>query len=95
MSRTRVRRRGTWVVLTGTILASLWVGPLGQRLETSRPILAAEARVVVRPGDTLWSIAKRLAPGEDPRPLVDSIAASNRVDPGALVPGRTLVVPAG
>jgi hypothetical protein len=31
--------------------------------------------VVVHEGDTLWSIAERIAPGSDPRNLVDEIAA--------------------
>ncbi len=58
----------------------------------------AEARAervtyVVRPGDTLWSVAEQLAPGEDPRPLVDALARANAVPPGALVPGQVLVVP--
>ncbi len=30
--------------------------------------------VVVEPGDTLWSIAQRAAPGRDVRPLVDDMA---------------------
>lgn len=33
-------------------------------------------RVVVRDGDTLWSIAERLAPNSDPRPVVDAIVAA-------------------
>ena len=33
-------------------------------------------RVVVRPGDTLWSIAARLAPASDPRPVVDALVAA-------------------
>jgi LysM repeat protein len=52
-------------------------------------------QVVVRPGDTLWAIAERVAPTKDPRPLVDAMVAVNNVDPGALVPGQTLLVPAG
>jgi Tfp pilus assembly protein FimV len=32
---------------------------------------------VVRPGDTLWSIARRLQPDGDVRPLVDRLAARN------------------
>jgi hypothetical protein len=48
---------------------------------------------VVRSGDTLWSIAVRQAPGEDPRPVVDSIVRINAVDPGTLVPGRELQLP--
>jgi nucleoid-associated protein YgaU len=48
----------------------------------------------VRPGDTLWSIARGVQDG-DPRPLVDAIQAANRADPGALVPGQVLIIPAG
>jgi hypothetical protein len=33
-------------------------------------------RVVVRQGDTLWSIAERLAPNSDPRAVVDALAAT-------------------
>jgi LysM repeat protein len=54
----------------------------------------AAHRVVVRPGDTLWAIAERVAPGQDPRPVVDAMVAVNNMDPGALVPGQTLLVPA-
>ena len=34
-------------------------------------------RIVVQSGDTLWSIAQRVAPGSDPRPVVDSLAAAH------------------
>jgi hypothetical protein len=47
--------------------------------------------VVVRPGDSLWSIAQRLTPGEDPRPVVDEV---DRARGGApLVPGETILWP--
>jgi nucleoid-associated protein YgaU len=49
---------------------------------------------VVRPGDTLWSIAERLRPGEDPRPLVDAIERANGISAGDLVPGQSLRIPA-
>jgi hypothetical protein len=32
---------------------------------------------VVQPGDTLWSIARRLQPEGDVRPLVDALADRN------------------
>jgi len=41
--------------------------------------------VVAAPGDTLWSIAHRLAPKADPRSVVDALAASHgtsEVHPG-------------
>ncbi|HZP29661.1 MAG TPA: LysM domain-containing protein [Acidimicrobiia bacterium] len=47
--------------------------------------------VVVRPGDSLWSIAERLAPDEDPRPVVDEVQAARGDAP--LVPGETILWP--
>jgi Tfp pilus assembly protein FimV len=54
---------------------------------------AASHRYLVREGDSLWSIASRLQRGSDPRPLMDAIEAANHVAPGALRPGRSLVIP--
>jgi len=55
---------------------------------------AARLSYVVRPGDTLWSIAERVVgPSADPRPLAYAIQRANGVDPGSLVPGQTLVIP--
>jgi Tfp pilus assembly protein FimV len=48
------------------------------------------AVVVVHPGDTLWSIATRLAPDEDPRPIVDALAAAHGT---TLLPGERLRLP--
>lgn len=52
------------------------------------------ATVTVMPGDTLWSIAAEVAPESDPRDVVDAIARLNLVDPGALVVGDELSIPA-
>jgi hypothetical protein len=43
---------------------------------------------VVRAGDTLWSIARAVRPGADPRPIVDALSA--RVPGGVLQPGERL-----
>jgi nucleoid-associated protein YgaU len=95
MARTRVRRRRAVVVLTLAIVAGAWAGPVAEALTGSSARPVSRTTYVVGPGDSLWTIATRLAPGEDPRPLVDAIAAANHVDPGALTPGQSLVVPAG
>jgi len=96
MDRTHVRRRRLVVTLCAALVAGAWAGPVASALGGARePIPAARTSYVVRGGDTLWSIAERLAPGNDPRPLVDAIATANGMDPGALVPGTTLVIPTG
>ena len=91
----RRRRLAALVVVVGLAIAA-WaaLGALGGALTApvrSTPPPAHGATVVeVAPGDTLWSIARRLQPEGDPRPLVDRLAASNG---GAVVrAGDRLVV---
>ncbi|MCX7619445.1 MAG: LysM peptidoglycan-binding domain-containing protein [Acidimicrobiales bacterium] len=45
---------------------------------------------LVRPGDTLWSIAKRVRPSGDLRPIVDELAS--RTGGGPLQPGQRIVL---
>ncbi len=92
----RVRRRRALVV--AVLLLAPPVGLLGGGpLATAGQAPAAAAgrsvgRVyIVRPGDTLWSIAERISPGSDPRPLVDELTASLKGD--QLQVGERLVVP--
>lgn len=78
--RRRAVAAGLVVVLVlgfGVALGMLGGGPLAasERPTPSNPRLAANATYVVQPGDTLWSIARRLRPGVDPRPLVDRLVA--------------------
>ncbi len=49
--------------------------------------------VVVRAGDSLWSIAHAIAPDADPRAVVASLRARNHLVTGAVRPGQRLVVP--
>ncbi|HEY8217176.1 MAG TPA: hypothetical protein VIH82_08580 [Acidimicrobiia bacterium] len=52
---------------------------------------ASSSTVVARPGDTLWAIVSRLAPGEDPRPLVDELVAQRGT--ATLQPGERIRLP--
>jgi Tfp pilus assembly protein FimV len=96
VERTYVRRRRTAAVL-GTALVAVLLSPLGagavRRGEAPDP--PAQRAVVVREGDTLWSIAQQVRPDQDPRVTVQAIVASNGVEPGGLVPGQSLAVPLG
>jgi nucleoid-associated protein YgaU len=96
VTRTDVRHRGRTrlaVILTVSLAGAAWAGPAVRALgggTEHRPV--ARSTYVVQPGDTLWSIAQRLSPGEDPRPVVDALAEANGVRAGDLVQGQALVV---
>jgi Tfp pilus assembly protein FimV len=94
MSRTRVRVR--WGRVTALLASAvLLVGAAGRAAgavaaHRERP---AARTYVVKPGDTLWSIASRAAGrSADPRPLVDAIAGLNGVS-GPLLAGETIRIP--
>ena len=55
--------------------------------------LAGDSTVVVRSGDTLWSIARDVAPEEDPRAVVDAIVELNGLHDVDLLPGAELQLP--
>lgn len=50
--------------------------------------------VTVAAGDSLWSIAERVAPSADPRDVVDAIARLNALDGVAVSAGQQLAIPA-
>lgn len=89
-------RRRVLVAALAAVMVGPWVGPLHDALSGSgaAPLPVSRGTYLVRPGDTLWSVAERLAPGEDPRPLVDAIALANGLDARGLQAGTTLVIPA-
>jgi nucleoid-associated protein YgaU len=75
-------------------LALVWAGPMGEALSGGAAVEpVSRTSYVVRSGDTIWAIARRAAPGHDPRAVVDAILESNGLDAGDLVPGQMLVVP--
>ena len=93
VSRTRVRRRRTTLSVAAALLLSVVLGPVGHAFQAGASVRHPRT-VIVRPGDTLWAIAARSAPGSDPRAIADAMASANGIDPGGLVPGQRLVVPA-
>jgi hypothetical protein len=68
-------------------------GPLtvaGQPVSEIHATLATHTHVIVQPGDTLWSIARRAQPTGDIRPLVSSIEAKRHGRP--LQVGETIQI---
>lgn len=102
----RLTRRGRVVVslllLIGvTLLAGLlWLALGGQaRASSHLPGGAASTRgmlrVVVRPGQTLWSIAVKADPTVDPRIVIGEIIEDNGLTGTTIAVGQTLWVPRG
>lgn len=93
----RLTRRGRAVVVLLSVVLLLTAFSLGRvasqaspTAETTRPLVP----VVVQPGDTLWSVAQRLAPENDPRQVVDQIRRINDLRGSTLQVGQQLLLPA-
>ncbi len=93
------RRR---VVAAALTLAVAWAGVglgsevLGRMTGTDgglSPVGASGEPVsyVVQPGDTWWDLAAAVAPGEDPRPVVDALIEAN--GGAALQVGQRILLP--
>jgi hypothetical protein len=94
-SRLRLTRRGrvvlmvlpTLLALSGVLLASApGVAEASPRVEPART-------VVVGTGDSLWTIAERVAPHTDPRLTVAALERANGLTDGRVAAGATLVLP--
>lgn len=97
MHRTYVRRRLTVLAAVVFILA-LGVPAAARSVAGGSPGTGAIPPVgtpyVVREGDTLWNLARQVAPAEDPRLVVDRIADVNGIEAGDLIPGQQMILPA-
>lgn len=107
----RLTARGRVAILVGCLFAVVTAPPLvrattglvdsvfGSSSGISGPPAAGSPppvrTVVVRPSDTLWRIAARVAPAEDPRMTVAALERANRIRDDRLTPGQLLVVPGG
>jgi len=91
-----VRRRRTLFAVIGLLLIALAL-PLSGTGGYSHPAGSALAEnrgpvvYTVQPGDSLWSIAERLDPAADPRPLVARLTA--QTGSGTVRPGERILLP--
>jgi LysM repeat protein len=92
-----VTKRGRAVLLslvaTPVIIAALAFGiNAGSAVGTSSSTPLAKITVVG--GETLWSVAKQIAPNSDPRDVVADIISVNRLNSADIYPGEQLAIPA-
>lgn len=72
--------------------ASSWAELSGPREPVQALAGPGDQVRTARPGDTFWSLARELAPGRDPRPVVDRLVAAN--GGSSIMVGQQLVIPA-
>lgn len=80
-------------LIQGAPPAASWAELRGESVATAGASAEpGDGSVTVQAGDTLWAIAQRLAPGQDPRPVVDALTRANG---GSQVQaGQRVVIPA-
>jgi nucleoid-associated protein YgaU len=85
-------RVGAWVLTAAGGVDGAGAAPAaGTAPAVARAIPIGQRLVVVQPGDTMWSIARRVDPTGDPRATVDRLIEANGTV--ALQPGQRLVLP--
>ncbi|NHC13658.1 LysM peptidoglycan-binding domain-containing protein [Motilibacter deserti] len=96
VSHLRLTTRGKAVIVVAlailALLALSW-GRGGGVQASSTSAGPATAYTSVEPGDTLWAIALRVAPQDDPRDTVDRILELNALTTAKIEPGQRLIVP--
>jgi nucleoid-associated protein YgaU len=95
--RLRLTARGRLVVAVLALAGTTGVAAVTGLLPGSAPgaalHLEGQSSVVVRSGDTLWSIAASVAGEDDVRDVVDRIQRVNGLSGTTLVPGEVLRLP--
>ena len=93
MDRAIFLKRRALVALGLAVMVGPWVGQARAALSQPATVSVSRQTYVVRPGDTLWTIAEDLAPDSEPRPLMDAIARANGLGDGVIDAGQALVIP--
>ena len=99
----RLTRRGRVLVLlalVGVLVAAFSLGrsasQAAPRVESSTPSSSpapAAEQLTVQRGDSLWTVAERVAPRHDPRDVVAQIRRLNDLRSAELRPGQQLLLP--
>lgn len=99
-TRLRLTRRGRVVltalaalpIVAGILVGSLSSGGAVAGIDDGSAPVAFET-VVVGAGDSLWGIAERIAPSEDPRDVILEIMRLNGLADAVVQPGQRLALP--
>ncbi len=90
-SAVRLTARGRVVLVVMLAVLAVLLFTVGRASAAQRG--TARQAVTVQRGESLWSIAQRVAPDSDPRGVVAALERSNHLAGAAVVPGQRLVLP--
>jgi LysM repeat protein len=88
-------RRLRALICACALVVAGWITVSAIHSAVSSPVIppSAPAVVQVHQGDSLWSIAARVAPQQDPRRVVDALRSANHLDSNTVRAGQQLHVP--
>ena len=90
----RLTRRGRAVVVLAVLMAMLVAGfSLGHTPSQAESHVVKPRTVTVQAGETLWTLASRIAPHADPRLVIAEIQQLNHLRTPTVFGGQQLVVP--
>jgi len=94
-SAVRLTRRGRTVLVLGLMALLVLLGTTlgwtpGHAAGGAGP---AVQTVTVEPGESLWMVAARIAPHQDPRLVVADIESRNHLAGPSVIAGQQLIVP--
>ena len=90
-------RRGRTLVLLALVAVLFAAFSLGRANSQAAPT-AGEApvsveQITVQPGESLWAVARRIAPQNDPREVIGQIRRLNGLQDSQLQAGQQLLLP--
>ncbi|MBV9487681.1 MAG: LysM peptidoglycan-binding domain-containing protein [Frankiaceae bacterium] len=95
MATVRLTRRGRIVLVLAVMLMLVIAGfVLGQGSgQAAGHPRQAQHTLIMQRGESLWAVAARVAPHQDPRLVVADIESLNHLSSAAVTPGQQLVIP--
>lgn len=97
-TRLRLTARGRRVLLgLAALPLAIGIGVAalsgGSAIAGDDAVVTTFETVTVMPGETLWSLASEMAPGVDPRVVIDDIRMLNNLPSGMITVGQSIAVP--
>lgn len=93
----RLTRRGRFVLVLAVLVLALLAFTVGRGSSaqgaTDGPARTTYVSTTVHAGETLWSVAQRVAPSQDPRTVIAAIQKLNHLHSSSLQAGQQLLLP--